>query len=204
MGESSPEPITDLLVKWRSGDSSALERLIPLVYNELQRLAHRCLRNENAGYALQTSELINEAYVRLVKDCGHVQWRNRTHFFAMAATVMRRVLVDEARKRLAAIRGGGLTQISLDESMTVSPGIDSAMLIELDRAIERLAAHFPRKSRVVEMRFFGGMSIEETAEAMGVSIDTVKREWRTARLWLLNELSAPEASDGRAETLGTD
>lgn len=182
--------LTQLLLEWRGGDETALERLIPLVYADLRAIARRCLRDER-GEALQTTELVNEAYLRLVRS-SQVQWRDRTHFFAMAARLMRRVLVDEVRKRRFQKRGGDLVRVTLDdESVSPPPDFD---LLALDEAIERLTLFAPRKAHVVELRFFGGMTIEETAAALDVSIDVVKREWRTARLWLLRALR--EAGDG--------
>lgn len=183
--------LTQLLLEWRGGDETALERLIPLVYADLRTIARRCLRDEQRGEALQTTELVNEAYLRLVHS-SRVQWRDRTHFFAMAARLMRRVLVDEVRKRRFQKRGGDLVRVTLDdEGASSTPDFD---LLALDEAIERLAQFAPRKAHVVELRFFGGMTIEETAAALEVSIDVVKREWRTARLWLLRALR--EAGDG--------
>ena len=183
--------VTDLLLEWRGGDETALERLIPLVYAELRTIARRCLRDERRGEALQTTELVNEAYLRIVRS-SQVQWRDRTHFFAMAALLMRRVLVDEVRKRRFQKRGGDLVRVALDEESSLStPDLD---LLALDEVLERLAEFGPRKAQVVELRFFGGMTLEETAEALDVSTDVVKREWRTARLWLLRALR--EAGDG--------
>ena len=197
-----PGEVTGLLVRWRDGDRTALEQLIPLVHAELRMLARRSLRGEHAGNALETAELINEAYLKLV-NCNRVQWHDRAHFFAIAATLMRRVLVDEARKRQFQKRGGEFTRISFDDAMTVAPERGSE-LIALDQALDRLAEHSSRKSRVVELRYFGGLSIEETAAAMGVSIDVVKREWRTARLWLMKELTAPEAGSHGSHSVGKD
>jgi len=184
--------LTQLLLAWRGGDETALERLIPLVYADLRTIARRCLRDEQRGEALQTTELVNEAYLRLVRS-SQVQWRDRTHFFAMAARLMRRVLVDEVRKRRFQKRGGDLVRVTLDDDSggSSTPDFD---LLALDEAIERLAQFAPRKAHVVELRFFGGMTIEETGAALDVSIDVVKREWRTARLWLLRALR--EAGDG--------
>jgi len=180
------EDVTQLLLRWRSGDQSALERLMPLVYDELRRLAHQSLRRERAERTLQTTALVNEVYLRLVKS-SRVQWKDRAHFFALAAQLMRRVLVDEARKRHYQKRGGEFTHVEFDEALMGSPK-HVGELIALDDALTGLAKAFPRKSQVVELRFFGGLSIEETAEAMEISTDIVKREWRTARLWLLREL----------------
>jgi RNA polymerase sigma-70 factor, ECF subfamily len=189
----SPGNVTDLLLEWRGGSESALERLIPLVYEELRRVARRCLRHERAYHTLQTTGLVNEAYLRLVRS-SRVQWRDRTHFFALTAQLMRRVLVDEARRRGYQKRGGNLTRVTLDETPAVLPE-NPEDLIALDEALTRLADVAPRKVRVVELRFFGGLTIEETAEVLEVSTDIVKREWRTAKLWLLRELN--EQPDGR-------
>ena len=202
LNSRAPGEVTGLLVRWREGDRTALEQLIPLVHDELRRLARRSLRGENEGNALQTAELINEAYLKLV-NCSRVQWHDRTHFFAIASTLMRRILVDEARKRQFQKRGGEFTRISFDDAMTVAPERTSE-LIALDEALYRLAEHSARKSRVVELRYFGGLSIEETAAAMGVSIDVVKREWRTARLWLMKELTAPKAGSNGSRSVGKD
>lgn len=192
MSTPVPEGVTQLLLEWRAGDASALERLMPLVYRELRRLARRCMRGEQPGHTLQTTGLVNEAYLRLVHS-SRVEWRDRAHFFAIATQLMRRVLVDEARKRKYQKRGGDITVVSLDEANLASPErqID---LLDLDEALDRLARFAPRKGRVVEMRFFGGLTIEETAAVLEVSTDIVKREWRTARLWLLRALN--EAGDG--------
>ncbi|MCI0485373.1 MAG: sigma-70 family RNA polymerase sigma factor [Blastocatellia bacterium] len=195
MNAEAPESVTELLLQWRKGDRAAFERLVPLVYGELHRLARRCLRRERASHTMQTTDLVNEAYLKLI-DASQVHWHDRAHFFAIAAQLMRQVLVDEARRRRSQKRGSDFTRISLDEALVVSSGQD-AELIALDDALEGLARFAPRKCRVVELRFFGGLSIEETAAALGVSTDIVKREWRTAKLWLLNELDcAREAGDG--------
>lgn len=187
MSGVEPQDVTKLLLEWRNGDESALERLIPLVYEELRRLARRCLRHEPAGQTMQTNTLVHEAYLRLV-DARRIAWHDRAHFFAVAARLMRRVLVDEARKRHFQKRGGNLTRFSLDEAMTVSASRD-AELMAVDEALERLSQFSPRKCQVVELRFFSGLSIKETAAALDVSTDTVKREWRTAKLWLLHEMT---------------
>ncbi len=179
--------ITNLLLQWRGGDESALNQLMPMVYEELRRLARQCMRRERIGHTLQTTALVNEAYLRMVKS-SQVEWHDRAHFFAIAAQLMRRVLVDEARKRNYEKRGGEFTHIELDETVIAADQREFD-LIALDEALERLAEFAPRKSRVVEMRFFGGLSINETGVVLGVSADIVKREWRTAKLWLLHELS---------------
>lgn len=183
------EEITQLLLKWRAGDSSALDRLIPLVYNELRRLARQCMRKERAGHTLQTTALVNEAYLRLVKS-SRVEWQDRAHFFAVAAQLMRRVLVDEARRRKYQKRGGEFTRLTLSDEALPTTQHREVDLIALDEALERLAEFAPRKCKVVEMRFFGGLSIDQTSVVLGVSVDIVKREWRTAKLWLFEELSS--------------
>jgi len=187
--KSSMEEITQLLLKWRAGDTTALERLIPLVYNELRRLARQCMRKERAGHTLQTTALVNEAYLRLVKS-SRVDWQDRAHFFAVAAQLMRRVLVDEARRRKLQKRGGEFTRLTLSDEVLPARQQREIDLIALDEALERLAEFAPRKCKVVEMRFFGGLSIDQTSAVLGVSVDIVKREWRTAKLWLLEELSS--------------
>ena len=179
--------ITQLLLQWRRGDQSALEELMPLVYEELRRLARQCMRGERAGHTLQTTALVNEAYLRLVKS-SRVQWQDRAHFFAISSQLMRRVLVDEARKRRNLKRGGEYTRVNFDTAEVSSEPRDLDLLA-LDQALDALAEFAPRKGKVVELRFFGGLSIEETALVLGVSADIVKREWRTAKLWLLQELS---------------
>lgn len=183
------EEITQLLLKWRAGDTTALERLIPLVYNELRRLARQCMRKERAGHTLQTTALVNEAYLRLVKS-SRVDWQDRAHFFAVAAQLMRRVLVDEARRRKLQKRGGQFTRLTLSDEVLPPRQQQEIDLIALDEALERLAEFAPRKCKVVEMRFFGGLSIDQTSAVLGVSVDIVKREWRTAKLWLFEELSS--------------
>ena len=184
----SSESITQLLTEWRDGDETALDRLIPLVYEELRRLAHHYLRRERPGYTLQTSALVNEAYLRLVDHKG-MRWQNRAHFYAVAAQAMRRVLVDHARSRDAAKRGGGANLIGLDEAATAAQ-MQAANLLALDEALNQLALIDKRKSRIVELRYFGGMSVEETAEVIGVSPVTVMREWSSAKAWLLRAISA--------------
>ena len=180
--------ITQLLLRWRRGDQSALEQLMPLVYEELHRLARQCMRRERAGHTLQTTALVNEAYLRLANS-SRVQWQDRAHFFAIAAQLMRRVLVDEARKRLNQKRGGEFTRVEFD-AVQLNNQPREFELLALDQALERLAEFSPRKCKVVELRFFGGLSIEEAALVLEVSTDIVKREWRTAKLWLLQELSS--------------
>jgi RNA polymerase sigma factor (TIGR02999 family) len=184
--ESASSEISLLLEAWSRGDPSAFERLVPLVYGELHRLAHRYMAREHAGRTLQTTALVNEAYLRLV-DANQIQWQNRAHFFAISAQLMRRILVDFARSRGYQKRGGNLHKVSFDEAMTVTPETDPD-LIELDDALSTLAAIDPRKAKVVELRFFGGLSVDETAEVLKVSPDTVMRDWRLAKVWLVREL----------------
>jgi RNA polymerase sigma factor (TIGR02999 family) len=182
MTARTTEQITQLLAGWAHGNPAALDELTPIVYNELHRIAHRYMRRERPGHTLQTSALINEAYIRLI-DQREARWQNRAHFFAIAAKLMRRILVDRARARGYAKRGANPLQVSLDEGMAVS-GKKEPDLVALDDALKDLEAMDPRKSRIVEMRFFGGLSLEETAEALAISIPTVEREWRAARAWL--------------------
>ena len=182
---NDPSP-TQLLVAWGGGDSGAFDRLLPIVNAELRRLARRHLARERPGHTLQPTALVNEAYLRLV-DVRKLRWESRAHFFAMAARIMRRILVDHARARDSAKRGGDVARVSLNEALAVSVAPDHD-LMALDEALTRLEKVHPRKSRVVELRFFGGLSVEESAEALHVSTDTVKRDWRFAKLWLLREL----------------
>ena len=184
---SSSETITDLLVQWREGDEAALDRLIPLVYKELRRMASYYMRRRRPGDTLQTSALINEAYLRLAEH-KNMRWQNRAHFFAVAAQAMRRILVDHARTRNAAKREGGTFKVSLDEAADVGQQ-RGAELIALDDALKELALFDARKSRIVELRYFGGLSVEETAQVLEVSPVTVKREWRAAKLWLLRAMT---------------
>jgi RNA polymerase sigma factor (TIGR02999 family) len=202
MSIGAPQDVTLLLLEWRSGDASALDRLIPLVYDELRRLARQCLRREHAGHTMQTTTLVHEAYLRLI-DASKIPWHDRAHFFAIAAKLMRRVLVDDARKRRVRKRGGESTRISLDEAMVVSRERD-AELMALDEALDGLARFSPRKCQVVELRFFAGLNIDETAAALGVSSDIVKREWRTAKLWLKRSLSSGEDDGDGSDTMGPD
>lgn len=179
---SAPRDITRLLLAWNNGDEAALEELTPLVYAELHRLARRYMGGERSGHTLQTSALVNEAYLRLI-DWKNVEWQNRAHFFAVSAQLMRRILVDFARANAYAKRGGGAAHLDLEEVAVVSPdrGTD---IVALDEALTSLAALSPRQSHVVELRFFGGLSLEETAEVLKVSIGTVRRDWSLARAWL--------------------
>lgn len=189
-----PQDVTGLLVAWRNGDRDALDRLIPQVYAELRRLAHHFMRAERAGHLLQTTALVNEAYLRMV-DVTRVSWQNRAHFFAVAAQLMRRVLVDAARERDALKRGGDLQFAPLQD--VESPGADRFIdLVALDEALDRLAQLDPRKARVVELRYFGGLDVAETAEVLSVSSDTVMRDWKMARLWLYRELEVAAGRPG--------
>lgn len=188
----SAHEITFLLTAWRDGDQAALDRLMPLVYAELRRLAHHHMKRENPGHVLQTTAVVHEAYIRLLgqKD---TDWQGRTHFFAVAAKVMRNLLVDQARSRLYGKRGGGARHVELDQVAVMAPERD-AELLALDEALARLAELDPRKSQIVEMRYFGGLSAAEAAQVLGVSEITVKRDWLAAKAWLHRELSR-EARD---------
>ncbi len=181
------DEVTQLLLAWRQGEPLALEELIPVVHKELRRLAHRYMSGEREGHTLQTTALVNEAYLRLV-DSSQVQWQNRAHFFATAAQLMRRVLVDFARTRNYQKRGGEVLKVEFDEAWMGSTGRGSDLVVALDDALQELAKFDARKSQVVEMRFFGGLSAEETAEVLNVSEDTVLRDWKLAKTWLLREL----------------
>jgi len=186
----TPHEVTQLLVAWSDGDRAALEKLTPLVYEELRRLAHQYMSQERPGHTLQTSALVNEAYLRLI-DQKNVHWQNRAQFFGIAAQMMRRILVDHARQRRYAKRGGDARQVPLDEAMIVSEE-RAADVVALDEALNSLAEIDPRKSQIVELRFFGGMSIEETAEVLKVSPGTVMREWTLAKAWLKRAVMSDE------------
>ena len=185
--------VTRLLLAWRDGDPRALDTLVPLVYAELRRLAHRQMRGQRVGHPLQTTALVNEAYLRLV-DSNRVRWQNRAHFFAISAGVMRRILVDTARARGALKRGGKAVHLSLDDEpgVTQAPDVD---VLALDDALAALAEMDARKSQVVELRYFGGLSVDETAEALEVSPETVMRDWKMAKLWLFRQLKASEPQE---------
>jgi RNA polymerase sigma factor (TIGR02999 family) len=183
---TTPE-ITRLLVAWGEGDARAFERLAPLVYDELRRIARRYMAGEAAGHTLQATALVNEAYLRLI-DVNKVHWQNRAHFFAMSARIMRRILVDFARSKLYQKRGAGAEKVSLDEALTVAD--HGRGLVALDDALRALADVDLRKSQVVEMRYFGGLTVDEIAEALKVSPETVMRDWKFAKAWLLNELGS--------------
>jgi RNA polymerase sigma factor (TIGR02999 family) len=186
MAEGAAPDLTLLLKQWRQGDRDALERLMPLVYEELRRIARHYLRSERQGHTLESTALVHEAFLRLI-DQRNVQWQNRAHFFGIASQMMRRILVDHARKRHAAKRDAALTRLSVAGRLVPAPEREPDLLA-LDQAIEALAVLDPDQSRVVELRYFGGLTIEETAEVMGISPATVKRDWATARLWLKREI----------------
>jgi RNA polymerase sigma factor (TIGR02999 family) len=180
------ETPTDLLLAWGHGDAAAFDRLVPMVSHELRQVAAKYLRRERPGHTLQPTALVNEAYLRLV-DLERIQWQDRAHFFAMAARTMRRILVDHARARDNEKRGGGAPRVPLDLAMAVSIAPDRHV-VELHDALRRLEAIHPRKAEVVDLRFFAGLSLEETGAALDISVDTVKRDWRFAKLWLLRAL----------------
>lgn len=188
-----PADVTGLLLAWRGGDEQALGQLLPAVERELHRLARHYMRGERAGHSLQATALVNEAYLKLI-DARRVNWQNRSHFVAMAARAMRRILVDAARARQYQKRGGGAVKVTFDEGLEVvaERGRD---LVALDAALEALAAVDPRKVQVIELRYFGGLSVDETAEALGLSADTVMRDWRLAKAWLKRELKADQSPD---------
>ena len=186
MTSPSPDEVTQLLLDWSGGNKEAIDKLMPLVYEELRRLAHHFMGRERPGHTLQTTAIVNEAYLQLI-DQRNVQWHNRAHFFGIASHLMRRILAGYARSRQSAKRGGGAHQVSLDEAMIVSEE-RMAEMVALDDALTALAKFDERKSQIVEMRFFGGMSIEETAAVLGVSPGTVLRDWTLAKAWLRREI----------------
>jgi RNA polymerase sigma factor (TIGR02999 family) len=190
-GDARAGDVTKLLRAWSEGDQGALERLTPIVYDELHRLARRYMKRERPGHSLQTTALVNEAYMRLA-DYRRMQWQDRAHFFAASAQVMRRILVEYARRHNLK-RGGGVQHVSLEEAAMLG-GDEGADLVALDDAMHMLARIDPRKVQVVEMRFFGGLTVEETAEVLKISPKTVKRDWRVAKAWLYRELTG-ETSD---------
>ncbi|MBX3291777.1 MAG: sigma-70 family RNA polymerase sigma factor [Acidobacteria bacterium] len=181
------DEITRLLLKWRGGDPNALDDLMPAVYRELRRIAHNYMRRQNAGHSLQTTALINEAYLRLI-DSEKVNWQDRDHFFAICSQLMRRILVDSARRRLSQKRGGARMEVTLDDAVAADVG-QHADVVALDYALKRLAALSPRQSQIVEMRYFGGLTEDQIAETLGISARTVRRDWTVARAWLYRELS---------------
>jgi RNA polymerase sigma factor (TIGR02999 family) len=190
VGATDTHRVTQLLVAWSHGDEGALETLTPLVYDELRRLARSYMRRERAGHTLQSTALVHEAFMRLVDQ--NVRWNSRAHFFGIAAQMMRRILVDHAKAQSAAKRGAGAPRIEFDEGLAASPQRD-VDLLALDEVLDRLAKVDPQRSRIVELRFFGGLSNEESAEVLGVSPATVQRQWSGARAWLHHELSAHQS-----------
>jgi RNA polymerase sigma factor (TIGR02999 family) len=185
---ASPYEVTELLQAWSDGDEGARDRLIPLVYQELRRCAAAYLRRERGGHTLQPTALVHEAYLRLVDR--RAAWRNRAHFFGVASEMMRRILVDHARARRRGKRSGRWTRVTLDEAVRVQPPGDMDVL-DLDAALKRLAVVDPRKSQIAELRFFGGLSLEQTGEVLGISLATAERDWQAARAWLFTTLSPP-------------
>ena len=192
MRTSSSHSVTQLLLSWRQGDSAALDQLVPVVYQKLRRLARHHMAGQRPGHTLQATALVNEAYMRLI-DCEQVHWKDRAHFFAISAQMMRRVLVEFARSRRYQKRGGGARKTSLDVDVIASPqrGQD---LVALDDALQTLAAEYPRQAQVVELKFFGGLSVEETAEVLQVSAVTVMRDWQLAKVWLARELKKRDSN----------
>jgi RNA polymerase sigma factor (TIGR02999 family) len=191
MGAPDSQQITGLLRAWGAGDQVARDQLVPLLHRELKRIAKSYMRRERTGHTLQPTALVNEAFLRLV-DVHDVQWQDRAHFFAVAAQIMRRILVNHALARGAGKRGGGLRPAALDEALVVSPERDSE-IVALDEALEALAKRDPRKAQVVDLRFFGGLSVEETAAVLKVSEQTVLRDWRLSKSWLAREMSGAVA-----------
>jgi len=187
---STGDNLTGLLIEWRQGDKTALDRITPLVYDELRRIAHRYVQREREGHTLQTTALVNEAYLRLAGQ-QRIDWQNRSHFFAVTAQVMRHILIDHARRRHFTKHGGGARQVSLEDAALMSQE-RAAELIALDEALDELAKLDQRKSRVVELRYFGGLSLEETAEVLEVSLMTVRRDWRVAKAWLYKRVMSDE------------
>ncbi|MEA2173403.1 MAG: hypothetical protein QOD00_995 [Blastocatellia bacterium] len=186
----SQQDVTELLLEWQQGDKCALDKLTPLVYDELRRIAHRYVQHERDGHTLQTTALVNEAYVRLVGGQG-IEWQNRAHFFAVTAQVMRHILIDHARRRRYAKHGGEAQRVSFDDASVMSPE-RAAELVALDEALDELARLDARKGRVVELRYFGGLSLEETADVLDVSVMTVRRDWRAAKAWLYRALGGDQ------------
>src|SRR5205809_1948957 len=187
MSQSPTHEVTQLLLAWSEGDRTALDKLTPLVYQELRRMAHRYMSRERPGHTMQTTALVNEAYLRLVNREA-VQWQNRAHFFAIAAQLMRSILVDHARSHAYAKRGGGAPMVTLDEALVVSQD-RAAEVVALDEVLKELEKFDPQQSRIVELRFFGGLTIEETAEVLNLSPATIKREWSTAKAWLYQQVA---------------
>ena len=203
--QGSPEvpskvEVTQLLKAWGTGDDQALERLTPVVEHELHRIAHHCMARERPGHTLQTTALVNEVYLRLV-DVNAVDWQDRAHFFAISARMMRRILTDFARSRNYQKRGAGAVQVSFDEALIVTPEKDGDILA-LDEALKEFAVSYPRQSQVVELRFFGGLEVKEAAEALKISPETVKRDWRFAKAWLLRNMSGDAAGQTAGDAAG--
>jgi len=186
MAESEAHEVTNLLSAWSQGDRTALDDLIPIVYSELRRRAHNYLRREQKGHSIQTTALINDAYIKLV-ECNGINWKNRAHFLAIASRLMRRILVEYARSRRSQKRGKGVQLCSSDQDRVI-PVIQEPALIKLDDAMKALAKEDRRKCDVVELRFFGGLNVKETAEVLGICVDTVMRDWRFAKIWLSREM----------------
>jgi RNA polymerase sigma-70 factor, ECF subfamily len=194
MNQSGREPVTELLVRWRAGEKQCLNELMPMVEGELRRIAHRYMRAERHGHTLQTTALVNEAYLKLVGQAP-LDWQNRAQFLGLAASMMRYILVDHAREVCRGKRGGGARPLPLDEGLVFSPA-KSAALVALDDALDELAAFDARKAQIVELRYFGGLSVEETASALGVHPNTVIRDWGLAKVWLKRELSPKQKHAG--------
>jgi len=192
MPSAAPDEVTGLLLAWSKGDQAAMEKLIPVVYSELRRLARRYMRRERTGHTLESAALVNEVYERLV-DTPRVQWQDRAHFFAVCANLMRRILVDHARVKGSQKRGSGMPALSLDEALvlTSAPMPD---LLDIDNALTHLTRVDERMGRVVELRFFGGLTVDETAEALKISAETVHRDWKAAKAWLMRELAGQDAA----------
>ena len=193
MPRIAAEEVSSLLHEWSGGNKAALDKLIPLVHDELHRLAHQYMQQENAGHILQTTALVNEAYLRLVA-AGKTEWKDRAHFFAISANIMRHILVDFARARRYGKRSGKIKRVTLNSGLLRSPGVDPD-IIQIDDALNALSKFDPRKAKVVELRYFGGLSLEETAEVLKISTDTVKRDWKVAKIWLLTELKDRERNE---------
>ncbi|MBI1761227.1 MAG: sigma-70 family RNA polymerase sigma factor [Acidobacteria bacterium] len=192
MSETATTPVTQLLQAWRAGDQAALDQLLPLVHTELHSLARRMMSRENPGHTWQTTELVNEAYLRLVGQSHQAEWQDRAHFFAVASQVMRHLLVDHARTKQAGKHGGAVQRMALEEAALVAPE-RSATLLALDEALDRLAGVDAQKSRIVELRYFGGLTVDEVADVLGIAAITVKREWARAKLWLHREMQTGAA-----------
>lgn len=188
MSAGHRQDVTALLVEWRGGDAAAIGRLVPLVHGELRRIAKRHMAGERPDHMLQTTALVNEAYLKLI-DIRRVQWQDRAHFFAVAARLMRRVLVDFARAERNEKRGGALHRVTFDQNLPITAPDTSDDLVAIDEALQAFSVEYERKAQVVELRFFGGLTVEETAEVLGISEETVMRDWKFAKNWLMRELS---------------